>query len=70
MREVVITVKGMECGGCENRIQNALKTLEGVEKVVANHNTGIVKVTANEYVSINAMKEKIRNIGFEVVKGN
>ena len=70
MQEVVINVKGMACGGCENRIQNALKTIEGIENVVANHNTGIVTVTAKEDIPVNVMKEKIEDIGFEVVEEN
>ncbi len=68
MKETIIKVKGMVCGGCENRVQNALKTIDGVENVVANHDTGIVTVTANENVTKNAMEEKIEDIGFEVVK--
>ena len=67
MKETVIKVNGMVCNGCENRVQNALKTINGIENVVADHNKGIVTVTANENVSEDAMKEKIEDIGFEVV---
>ena len=70
MKEIVINVKGMACGGCENRIQNALKTIEGIETVVANHNNGTVRVTAKEEVSLNTIKEKIEDIGFEVIEEN
>ena len=70
MKESIIHVKGMVCNGCENRVQNALKNIEGVEKVVANHNNGIVTVTAKDDVSENTIKEKIEDIGFEVVKEN
>ena len=66
MKETIIKVEGMVCGGCENRVQNALKTIEGVESVVADHTNGIVTVTAKEEVSINAMKETIEDLGFEV----
>ena len=66
MKELEIKVKGMMCNGCENRVQNALKTIEGVKEVVANHATGIVKVTANEEVSENYIKEKIEDIGYEI----
>ncbi len=68
MKETTIKVKGMVCGGCENRVQNALKNISGVENVVASHDTGIVKVTARDDVSENTMKEKIEDIGFEVIK--
>lgn len=28
MKETIIKVEGMVCNGCENRVQNALKTIE------------------------------------------
>ena len=65
MKETILKVKGMACEGCENRIQNALKTIEGVETVVANHNDGTVKVMADG-VDENVLKEKIEDIGYEV----
>ena len=33
--ELMFNVEGMMCGGCENRIKNALMTIEGIEKVEA-----------------------------------
>lgn len=65
MKEIIINVKGMACTGCENRIQNAVKTIEGVQDVVADHKTGIVKVKANN-INEKIIKEKIEDIGFEV----
>ena len=70
MKETIIKVDGMVCNGCENRVKNALKTITGVEDVIADHNTGIVTVTSNDEVSENVLKEKIEDIGFEVVKEN
>ena len=68
MKETLLKVKGMVCNGCENRIKNALENMEGLTKVVADHISGIVTVTANNDVSEDKMKEKIEDIGFEVVK--
>ncbi len=70
MRETIINVKGMVCGGCENRIKNALEEIKGVEKVEANYKTGIVKILANENIDRKAMEDTIEDIGFEVVKEN
>ena len=70
MKETIIKVNGMVCNGCENRVQNALKNIEGIEKVIADHNTGIVTVTSKEEVSKEVMEEKIEDIGFEVIKEN
>ncbi len=66
MKETVIKVEGMVCNGCENRVQNALKNIEGIENVVADHNKGIVTVISKNEVSESVMKEKIEDIGFEV----
>ena len=68
MKETTIKVKGMVCNGCENRVQNALKTIDGIEEVIANHNDGTVKITSNEEVQQSVMEEKIEDIGFEVEK--
>ena len=66
MKETIINVKGMVCNGCENRVKNALKTIDGVEEVEANYTNGIVKVTSKKEVEESALKEKIEDIGFEV----
>ena len=66
MKEIKLKVEGMMCGGCENRIQNALKTIEGVEKVVASHTEGTVEVTVREDIEENTIKEKIEDIGYSV----
>ena len=66
MKETIIKVEGMVCNGCENRVQNALKNIEGVENVIADHVSGTVTVTSKEEVAESVMKEKIEDIGFEV----
>ena len=66
MKETIIKVEGMVCNGCENRVQNALKNIDGVENVVADHTTGIVTITSKNEVAESTMKEKIEYIGFKV----
>ena len=58
----------MVCNGCENRVKNALKTIDGVEDVEANYTNGIVKVTSKDEVEESTLKDKIEDIGFEVEK--
>ena len=66
MKELELKVEGMVCGGCEKRVVNSLSTLEGVNEVSANHQTGtvLVKMTAN--IDTEVLKEKIEDLGFEV----
>lgn len=66
MKETIIKVEGMVCNGCENRVQNALKTIKGVKEVVADHTNGTVTINSKEDVTEEVMKEKIEDIGFEV----
>ena len=63
MRNIILDVEGMACGGCEKRIQNALLKVEGVKEVVANHTTGTLTINVNgtsktfngsEVVTVNA----------------
>ncbi|MBR3673139.1 MAG: heavy-metal-associated domain-containing protein [Clostridia bacterium] len=68
MKEIVLKVNGMMCEGCENRVKNSLKNIEGIEEVVADHNTGKVVVNANSEVSKELIIETIEDIGYEVVK--
>ena len=68
MNELNFKVKGMMCGGCENRVKNALEEIEGIKSVDADHNTGIVKITSNENISKETIEDTIEDIGFEVVK--
>lgn len=64
--EITINVKGMMCGGCENRVQNALKTIDGVTEVKADHTTGKVVISSERELDENVIKEKIEDLDFEL----
>lgn len=63
-----IKVKGMVCNGCENRVINALKTIDGVSDVSADYKQELVTVKKNSLVDINTIYEKIEDLDFEVVR--
>ncbi|MCI8759621.1 MAG: heavy-metal-associated domain-containing protein [Clostridia bacterium] len=67
MKEIIIKVNGMVCGGCENRVQNAIQSMKGVKKVLADHKLGTVTIMAKEDIDETQIKEKIQDIGFDVV---
>lgn len=67
MNEIIIKVDKMVCGGCEKRVENAIKSLKGIKKVVANHTNGTVTILAKEEIKENQIKEKIEDIGFKVI---
>ena len=62
---ITLKVNGIMCGGCENRIKNALKDIEGVISVNASHKTKTVTVeTIKDITKI--LKDKIEALGFDV----
>lgn len=67
MKEITLKISGMMCGGCENRVKNAVGNIEGVEKVTADHTTGKVVVTANDNVTEEAVREVIEDLGYECI---
>lgn len=68
MIETELKVKGMMCGGCENRVKNVLGSIDGVQSIEADHTTGLVKIISKEEIDMNMIIEKIDDLGFEVVK--
>lgn len=66
MKKLVLNVKGMMCEGCENRIVNVVKKIEGVDEVKAEHKTGKVTVTLNKDIDMQVISEAIVDIGYEV----
>lgn len=71
MPKIELIVSGMKCSGCENRIKNALTTLEEVKEVKANHKTNQVVITLKEEAT-KEIEEKIAQIindlDFTIVK--
>lgn len=65
MEKYQFTVKGMSCTGCEERVSNAAKRVEGVLRVDADHETGNVKVTADED-SEDDIRQAIHDAGYDV----
>ncbi len=64
MKEFCLLVNGMHCEGCEKRIENVLLKEKNVKKVVANHQTGEVKISYKKEIDVEKIKEKIEVLGF------
>ena len=65
MKEFNFKQTGMVCDGCEKRVKNALKNIENVVEVEADHNTGSVTLKYNDKIDVELVKETIEDIGFE-----
>lgn len=68
MEILKIKLNGMVCNGCENRVQNALKTIDGVLEVTADYKNNLVTVKKNSNLDKNIIYERIEDLDFEVVK--
>ena len=67
MKKIVLNVKGMQCHGCENRIINALKNSNLASNVLANFENGIVEIEVEDNLDENLIKEKIIDLGFDII---
>ena len=64
-----IAITGMTCAACSNRVEKGLQRMDGVTSANVNFATEKAVVTFdNEKVDIPAIQEKIRALGYDVVK--
>lgn len=61
---VVDGERTIHCEGCEQRIASALGRMDGVREVRADHRTQEVRVTADDDVGPEAIRERLGRIGF------
>ncbi len=62
-----IKVEGMKCAMCKKHVEEALKSVDGVKKVKVNLETGIVEIKSKEEIDNEQIKNKIDELGFNVV---
>lgn len=62
-----VQIDGMSCGGCEDAVENAVRTLEGVHRVDANHEAGTLEVATEVNVRNDDIESTIHDAGYEVV---
>lgn len=63
-----IKVKGMMCGHCEKRVENALKKLPFVLSADANYKKGIVVLTFDKEYDLKKIKDCIKNENYKFIK--
>jgi copper chaperone CopZ len=67
MKTIKLKVNGIHCNGCATKIKNGLNGLNPQIVSEVNIETGDVKVEFNKNeISVNAIKEKIIEVGFQV----
>lgn len=63
----VLKIEGMMCAHCTNRVQKALESVDGVEKVVMNLDEKTATVITEE-VSREQLIEAVTDAGYEVAE--
>ena len=56
----------MNSNDCENRIQNVISIIDGVEEVVANYKDGTVKIISIKEMKKDFIKKKLNEINYIV----
>lgn len=66
MERKTISVTGMSCNGCEQTVENALQTLEGVTRVDADSEGDTVELVAEDDVPDDDIEAAIEGAGYDV----
>jgi len=64
MAEKTVKVSGMTCNHCKANVQNNLSTIQGVENIEIDLESGKVKMTGDE-IDLNEVKSKVESIGYQ-----
>lgn len=68
--KLIIEIEGMMCPHCEERVATTLKSIFNTEKVKVNHKKKEAVVKTNQDLQDELIKEKIKEIGYEVLTVN
>lgn len=66
MKRETVSVTGMSCTGCEQNVENALQTVEGVTRVDADHEDDTVEVALKDGVADGNLHAAIEQAGYDV----
>lgn len=64
---VTINVSGMTCSHCEASVKNNLEKITGINTVLADNNSGTVKITGNN-INLQKVKDTINGLGYKFLE--
>lgn len=68
MTKTKLKLETLTCPSCLQKIENAVKGLDGVDKVKVLFNSSKVKVEHDDQTSKSEIKNAIENLGYKVEK--
>ena len=66
MERKTLSVTGMSCDGCEQNVENALQSLDSVNRVEADHQDDTVDIIVDDSVSDTDLTTAIEEVGYDV----
>ena len=66
MERKTLSVTGMSCNGCEQNVENALQSLDSVNRVEADHQDDTVDIVVDDSVSDTDLTTAIEEAGYDV----
>jgi copper chaperone len=66
MERKTLSVTGMSCNGCEQNVENALQSLDGVSRVEADRQDDTVDIVVDDSVSDTDLTAAIEGAGYDV----
>lgn len=67
MKQIIIKIENLKCGGCANSIEMGLLALEGVRKVNVIEESSEVDIWYDEGIDLALVKNKLRQMGYPEV---
>ncbi len=64
MQTVNLTVSGMTCGACIRRVEQAIKSMDGVKAVKVALDSGLVSVEGNVSQSVKEIMAALEEVGY------
>lgn len=65
MERYELTVEGMSCSGCEERVETAVSQVEGVHRVEADRESDTIEITA-ERKTEDAVRSTVYEAGYDI----
>jgi len=62
-----IFIKGMTCGHCKMRVENALREIDGVENVLVDLGEGKAELRMSREVGDSEFRFAVEDAGYEVI---
>lgn len=66
MKRETLSVTGMSCTGCEQNVENALKNIDGVTRVEADHEGDTVEIVVEDDTADDDLYTAIEQAGYDV----